>query len=327
MNANKSYTVSSRQSLPSAEDSSDRNLPPSQTTLNVEVVSVQVIAFMPSSGVRQKLDAAKSHFEQAAEIVQNDVMPRVEQAIQLLVEIDNQQGWRELGYGSMRQMIQLELKPLLNLSVSQTYRRLNTARVRQNISPVCNNIDDIPDTQLEALSKLPSEQWQEAWMEIVAIAPNQKVTAKHVKSVVARLQAASNELPDTQPNQSSMQTSPTYSYEIGQLVLIQYEDSANQEQCRRYFGCWGIVHDVYESTAVVAVGGEMVRYLFADLQPIENPSSVLKQVCDHLVRLWQMPNLPQSVQCLLEMFYQKRLDFSPSDLSVLAAIESCLGKA
>jgi ribosomal protein L21E len=165
-------------------------------------------------------------------------------------------------------------------------------------------------------------------MEIVATAPNQKVTAKHVKSVVAhRLQAASNEKFDTQSNQPFVQTSPTHTYEVGQLVLIQCEDSAALERRWRYSGCWGIVHHVFESAAVVAVGGEMVRYLLCDLQPIESPSSVLKEVCECVARLWQVPNLPQSVQHLLETFYQRKLDFSPSDLGIIAAIESCLGKA
>ncbi len=84
-----------------------------------------MVESIPASGARQKLDAVKSNFEQAAAIVQNDVKPRVEQAIQLLVEIDYQQGWEELGYDSIRQLIQAELQPLLNMSVSQTYRRLN----------------------------------------------------------------------------------------------------------------------------------------------------------------------------------------------------------
>lgn len=323
MNVNNSYTVSSQQSLPPAEDSSNRNLPPGQTTLDVEVVFAQVVESMPKSGVRQKLDAAKSHFEQAAAIVQNDAIPRVEQAIQLLVEIDNQQGWQELGYNSMHQMIRSELKPFLNLSVSQTYRRFNAALVRQQVSHFCDNIDDIPDTQLETLSKLPSDQWQDAWTEIVTTAPNQKVTGKYVKSIVAhRLQAASNELPDTQSNQP-LQTSPTHTYEVGQIVLIQCEDSTAGEQCRQYSGCWGIVHDVYESTVVVAVGGEMVKYLLCDLQPIENPSSVLREVCDRMVCLWRVPNLPPSVRYLLE-FYQRRLEFEQGDLVVLEAVGCCI---
>lgn len=124
-----------------------------------------------------------------------------------------------------------------------------------------------------------------------------------------------------------MQTSPTHTYEVGQLVLIQCEDSTAQQQCRHYSGCWGIVHHVFESALVVAVSGEMVRYLFCDLQPIENRSPMLREVCARVARLWQVPNLPQSVKCLLETFYQQRLNFLQSDLNVLVAIESYLGKA
>ncbi len=145
-----------------------------------------------------------------------------------------------------------------------------------------------------------------------------------MKSVVARrLQVASNELPESQPKQP-LQTSITYSYEIGQLVLIQCEDSTAQQQCRQYSGCWGVIEHVFESALVVAVGGEMVKYLLCDLQPIENPSAVLREVCVRVASLWQVRNLPQSVQCLLEMFYHRRLDFGQSDLDVLEAIGGCV---
>lgn len=87
------------------------------------------------------------------------------------------------------------------------------------------------------------------------------------------------------------------------------------------------MHHVYESAAVVAVGGEMVKYLLCDLQPIENPSPVLREVCDRVAHLWRVPNLPPSVQCLLEVFYQRRLEFEQEDLGILAAIESCLSFA
>ncbi len=77
----------------------------------------------------------------------------------------------------------------------------------------------------------------------------------------------------------------------------------------------------------LAVGREMVRYLFCDLQPIENPSPVLREVCDRVVCLWQVPDLPPSVQCLVEMFYHRRLDFSQKDLEVLEAIGCCIGSS
>jgi hypothetical protein len=82
------------------------------------------------------------------------------------------------------------------------------------------------------------------------------------------------------------------------------------------------VHHVFESAAVVAVGGEMVKYLFTDLQLIENPSAVLREVCARVTSLWQVAGLPPSVKCLLEVFYQRRLDFEQGDLVVLEAIEN-----
>ncbi len=72
------------------------------------------------------------------------------------------------------------------------------------------------------------------------------------------------------------------------------------------------------------MGGEVVEYLFTDINQIENPSPLLSQVCDRITSLWQVPNLPASVQHLLATFYQRRLDFSQSDLNVLAAIETCV---
>ncbi len=82
---------------------------------------------------------------------------------------------------------------------------------------------------------------------------------------------------------------------------------------------------MFESAAVVAVGGEMVRYLLSDLQPIENPSPRLREVYDRVMSLRQVPNLPQSVQCLLEVFYQqRRFDFGQGDLDVLEAVGCCV---
>ncbi len=52
---------------------------------------------------------------------------------------------------------------------------------------------------------------------------------------------------------------------------------------------------MYEAAVVVAVGGEMVRYLPSDLQPIENPSPVLQEVCDRVARLWKVQNKPEVV--------------------------------
>ncbi len=139
---------------------------------------------------------------------------------------------------------------------------------------------------------------------------------------MSRRLATSSERPE--PEQP-LQTSPS-SYEIGQLVAIHCEDSAASDRCRRYSGCWAVVQHVYETAVVVAVGGEVVRYLPSDLQPVENPSPVLREVCDRVTSLWQVKNKPPLLQHLLETFYQKQLDFGQVDLLVLEAIESYLGK-
>lgn len=80
----------------------------------------------------------------------------------------------------------------------------------------------------------------------------------------------------------------------------------------------GVVHYIYESAVVVAVGGEMLRYLPCDLQPIKNVSSVLRGVCDRVMSLWKVLELPASVQCLLEVFYQRRLEFEQGDLGIVS---------
>jgi hypothetical protein len=110
---------------------------------------------------------------------------------------------------------------------------------------------------------------------------------------------------------------------VNNLITIQCSDSATSSQ-RKYKGCWGIIDRVLESTAIVAVGGEFVEYPLSDLHLVENPTQVLTQVCDRVTRLWQTPNLPASVQHLVRTFYQRRLDFSVSDLDVLGAIEGCV---
>ena len=71
------------------------------------------------------------------------------------------------------------------------------------------------------------------------------------------------------------------------------------------------------------MGGEVIGYLLCDLQLVENPSPVLRQVCDRVVRLWQVANLPLSVRHLLE-FYQRRLEFEQVDLVVLEAVGRCV---
>jgi polyhydroxyalkanoate synthesis regulator phasin len=328
-----------------------------QTVARAEVASK---GRMSETEAREKLDDVIGHLEQADCIFQKEMKLHLDRAIAIMLDIDEGLGWGNLGYRSMRHMIQAELEPRFSLSGSQIYRRFGAAKVRKGVSQIWSDVDTVPDTQLNELRKLPCEQWKDALEEITSLAPNGKITTKHVKKIVESRRPSkkravncvdndneqralrSNELVESfnenalsenyhrpgtimdQSNESNQASSFADStIEVNNLITIQCSDSATSSQ-RKYKGCWGIIDRVLESTAIVAVGGELVEYPLSDLHLVENPTQVLTQVCDRVTRLWQTPNLPASVQHLVATFYQRRLDFSQSDLDVLAAIESCV---
>ena len=118
-------------------------------------------------------------------------------------------------------------------------------------------------------------------------------------------------------------------YRVGEIVLIKCDPrfgaalryrSATPEQ-RQHSGCWGIVREVLEVTASVAVSGELVHYPPQDLDWVDAPDDSLKDVCDRVTRLWSVPDLPAAAQHLLRTFYQQKLVFSQGDLDVLQAIK------
>ncbi len=134
-----------------------------------EVVSATVM--MSEGEARQHIETIKLRFD--------DITV-------LLLELDNRRGWEALHYRSMHQMIQAELKDHLNKSVSQIYRKLSAAKIRQKLSHACENIEVIPARQLEPLGKLPPEQWQDTWEEVTSTAPDGKVSREYVQTVVSR---------------------------------------------------------------------------------------------------------------------------------------------
>ena len=109
--------------------------------------------------------------------------------------------------------------------------------------------------------------------------------------------------------------------EVGNIITIQCTNNAGEKK-QQYSGCWGIVQSLYEQSANICVGGEIVEYLLSDINLLENPTPTFIEVSYRTASLWQTPDLPASVRHLLTTFYQRQLDFSPSDKDVLAAIES-----
>ena len=337
------------------------------TENQVEVTSVVEVApakRMCVTEARHKLDDAKSQIEQAVYIAQKDVMSRVNQGISILVEIDIRQGWQELGYKSMHRLIKSELRSGLDLSVSQIYRRVKAAKIRQRLEQVWPNVDAVSDEQLEVLSKLPSQDWPEALDEITSTAPRGKVTCRHFKKIVQRrlhnektvadlpdellalnadnkVETINNggssfdqdyELPasimelekpeqNLEPRSKDAYDLTSSAIEVGNIITIQCTNNAGEKK-QQYSGCWGIVQSLYEQSANICVGGEIVEYFLTAINLLENSTPTFMEVSYRTANLWQTPDLPASVRHLLTTFYQRQLDFSQSDKDVLAAIES-----
>lgn len=85
------------------------------------------------------------------------------------------------------------------MSRIHAHRLVESAGVVGRLLPVGNNPLPTAETHVRPLTKLPPDQQPEAWREAVETAPDGKVTAKHVASVVRRLLPKDNAPPVREP--------------------------------------------------------------------------------------------------------------------------------
>ena len=108
-------------------------------------------------------------------------------------------------------------------------------------------------------------------------------------------------------------------YKRGDLVLIGCPTSAEIEY-RQWNGCWGIVKRVGRSGSVeVVIGAKTVRFKASDLDMIDNPMPILKEIAEHLNQLLSRDDLDELDRQTLT-FYQRRLVFTDRQLEVLADV-------
>ncbi len=191
------------------EPSIDSTRNQAAVTVFPEVVPAQGI--MSEAEARQHIETIKSHFD--------DITA-------LLLELDNRRGWEALKYKSMHQMIQAELKDHLNKSVSQIYRKLTDAKIRRELSQICEKVSAIPAYKLEPLSKLPPEQWQDTWQEVASTAPEYSVTREHVQVIVSLRLQSQKQVTDFQEPIKVPAPPP---YKVGEIVMIQLRSDAKQQ--------------------------------------------------------------------------------------------------
>lgn len=65
----------------------------------------------------------------------------------LLLELDERQGWKALGYKSMRQCLLTEFKQKKS-HLRQLYRELEAGRIEKKLCPIGHRIGDMPESHL-----------------------------------------------------------------------------------------------------------------------------------------------------------------------------------
>ena len=99
-----------------------------------------------------------------------------------LLQIKDARGYRMLGYQTFVDYCQERW----GMNRAHAYRLIDSASVIKNLSPIGDNLPTI-ESQARPLTQLEPSQQVVAWQRAVETAPNGKVTAEHVKSVVDEL--------------------------------------------------------------------------------------------------------------------------------------------
>jgi hypothetical protein len=100
-----------------------------------------------------------------------------------LLELEEREGWKALGYSSWRECATKEFRK----SQSRVYELLEAARVERNISDSRKSESPaLPKRAVDELKDLPPEQQREVMKEAIDTAPDGKVTAAHIKNVKAK---------------------------------------------------------------------------------------------------------------------------------------------
>lgn len=97
----------------------------------------------------------------------------------MVLDLHDREGWKALGYGSWSACVVAEFAE----SRSHLYRQLEAGRIEREVSPD-GEVGSVPGTHLLPLASLPEGERKAAWDEAVATAPDGKMSARHVESVV-----------------------------------------------------------------------------------------------------------------------------------------------
>ena len=122
--------------------------------------------------------------EEARQIVKN-INGRFEQSRKDLMELEDREGWRALGYDSWRTCVMAEFSQ----SVATLYRQLEAAKIEREIFGVSQLETPTPTAQLQAVRHLPTEQKRAAFKRADELAGDQPRRTAHVQIAAAEIAA------------------------------------------------------------------------------------------------------------------------------------------
>jgi len=224
----------------------------------------------------------------------------------LLLELEERQGWKALGYSSMSACLVGEFP---GESKTKLIRALEAGRIeRHQQVPIGTYLE----SQLRPLFKFSSQQWQPILAKAHQLAGEQRLTASHVAQ-------AAREFQPVQLSQIKPVAPPVLPYQVGDIVWLECA-RAVQEPYARYNNCWGVVADVLSHGCIVQLMGQQWNIHWNDLKEIDLVDQTLKQVAARVVTLLERHDLDEMEREILER-YHRRQWFTPWQLQLLQTIE------
>lgn len=128
-------------------------------------------------------------------------------------------------YSQTHKTFEAYCKDRWGFSRPRAYELIKSAKVSENLSEISDKPEN--DFQARELSRLPADQQAAAWIEAIETAPHGKVTASHVRKVVARRLP-----PKTQPQNCN--DSGSDETEIDNSTESDFEQELNNDYCEEY---------------------------------------------------------------------------------------------
>lgn len=147
--------------------------------MSTAIATETTIVLMDQAEARRTIEQIKAHFDGAR---------------RLLLDLEDREGWRALGYKSWRECTTAEF----GQSQAYLYRQLTAAKIERALD---SPIGEIPESHLRPLAQLdtPAEQHQ-ALDRATEIAGNGKRTAAHVQQAVDEIKPPAEPAPTDGPD-------------------------------------------------------------------------------------------------------------------------------